>query len=210
MQADAKRRWKVLSRALTFIFLLVVFNFAAYAQDRTQAELRFEPSNSAEKNAGVWVDGNYMGCVKEMKGGKTIRLLPGKHEIVVRQAWYQDDVEEAFLEPGAVFIIKPSLVKISPGSTEQPNLAELKIAVVPSRAAVFLDGQYAGHSDEFDGPGHALLIPPGNHKLTVALPGYIPYETALNLRPSQKVQISTTLAQGSGSMAGSLVSPESH
>ena len=47
----------------------------------------------AEKTAGVWVDGQYVGFVKELTGDKKITLLPGKHEVLVRQAWYKDYVE---------------------------------------------------------------------------------------------------------------------
>src|SRR5207244_9808001 len=40
-------------------------------------------------------------------------LLPGKHEIVVRPAWYQDYVEQALLEPGEIHTIKLAMAKES-------------------------------------------------------------------------------------------------
>src|SRR5215471_17878697 len=58
------------------------------------AEVRFIAHNHAEKTAGVWVDGQYVGYVKELNGDKKMLLLPGKHEIVVRQPWYKDYVEK--------------------------------------------------------------------------------------------------------------------
>jgi hypothetical protein len=193
----------------TFILsLIIALSSAAFAQDGTQGELRFLWTTNAEKNAGVWVDGNYLGSVKELKGSKKVRLMPGNHNIVVRQAWYRDYVEQMFLEPGTVHTIKVSLVKLAQSSAAEPTTAELKISIIPDRAAVFMDGQFAGHSGEFDGPGQALLVPPGRHKLTVALPGYLPFETSLNLRPHQKLRISTTLSKGSDRSAGSFVSPE--
>src|ERR1700758_5884605 len=77
-----------------------------YAENRVLAEVRFVAHNSAEKTAGVWVDGQYVGYVKELNGDRKMLLLPGKHEIVVRQAWYQDYVEQALLEPGEIHTIK--------------------------------------------------------------------------------------------------------
>jgi hypothetical protein len=63
---------------------------AMSAEDRVQSELKFVAHNKAEKTAGVWVDGQYVGFVKELTGDKKIVLLPGKHDILVRQgkpAW---------------------------------------------------------------------------------------------------------------------------
>ncbi len=36
------------------------------AQDRVQSELRFAAHSKDEKTAGVWVDGQYVGLVKEL------------------------------------------------------------------------------------------------------------------------------------------------
>jgi hypothetical protein len=60
------------------------------AEDRLQSELRFAAHSKDEKTAGVWVDGQYVGFVKELAGGKKLMLLPGKHEIVIRQARYNN------------------------------------------------------------------------------------------------------------------------
>jgi hypothetical protein len=71
------------------------------AEDRVQSELRFAAHSKDEKTAGVWVDGQYVGFVKELAGDKKLMLLPGKHEIVIRQAWYDEFVKQVILEPGA-------------------------------------------------------------------------------------------------------------
>lgn len=171
------------------------------------AELRFNPHGSAEKNAGVWVDGQYVGYVRELNGDKKMVLLPGKHQIVVRQAWYSDYVEQAVLEPGEIHLVRLSLVKDA-RTPARSATGELKISVTPVRAAVFVDGQFAGHADEFDGVGKAMLLTPGQHHVRIALPGYLPFETAVDLRPRQKLKIKTELVKGSITDAGSLVSQD--
>lgn len=175
------------------------------AQNRVLAEVRFVAHNKAEKNAGVWVDGQYVGYVKELSGDKKMLLLAGRHEIVVRQAWYHDDVQEVLLEPGHVYQIKLALTKdtrIPPSGA----MGELKIAATPVRAAVFVDDQFAGHVNEFEGVGKAMLLTPGQHRVRIALPGYLPFETVVDLRPSQKLKIETELVKGSITDAGALVS----
>jgi PEGA domain len=177
------------------------------AQDRVQSELRFAAHSKDEKTAGVWVDGQYVGFVKELVGDKKLMLLPGKHEIVIRQPWYNEFVKEVTLEPGKTHEVKVELVKSAQLPTKDAT-GELKIAATPSRAAVFVDGQYAGHVDEFGGVGKAMLLTPGQHSLHIALPGYLPFDTMVNLRPQQKLKIETDLVKGSITEAGSQVNKQ--
>lgn len=179
------------------------------AQSPIQAELRFVAPKSAEKNAGVWVDGQYVGYVQELTGDKKMILLPGKHEIIVRQAWYKDYVEQPVLEPGEVHVIKLALQKDSRSPTPAAAAnVELKIDAQPSRAVVFVDNQFVGHVNEFQGAGKALLLTSGQHSLRLALPGYQPFETVLNVRAHQKLKIQTELVKGSITQAGALVSEQ--
>jgi len=174
------------------------------AEDRLQSELQFAAHTNDEKTAGVWVDGQYVGFVKELAGDKKLMLLPGKHEIVIRQAWYNEFVKPVILEPGKIEQINVALVKSARLPTKDAT-GELKIAATPSRAAVFVDGQYAGHVDEFNGVGKAMLLTPGQHRLRIALPGYLPFDTMVDLRPQQKLKIQTDLVKGSITEAGSQV-----
>ena len=63
-------------------------------------EVKLEGVSKVEKSSGVWVDGNYVGFLKELKGDKRLLLLPGEHEIAVRQSGYNDDVQKVVVEPG--------------------------------------------------------------------------------------------------------------
>lgn len=193
------------SRRVLLVFVLLTG--VVCAQNRVQSGLRFAGHSNDEKTAGVWVDGQYVGFVKELAGEKKLQLLPGKHEIVIRQAWYNEFVQQIILEPGQVYQVNVQLVKSAQLPTKDAT-AELKIAATPSRAAVFVDGQYAGHADEFDGVGKAMLLTPGQHRLHVALPGYLPFDTSVDLRPQQKLKIQTDLVKGSITEAGSQVNKQ--
>src|SRR2546427_12556681 len=89
-------------RMLRAFFAMIALVGLVHAEDRVQSELRFVGHNKAEKAAGVWVDGQYVGFVKELAGDKKLMLLPGKHEIVIRQAWYNEFVKQVILEPGQI------------------------------------------------------------------------------------------------------------
>jgi hypothetical protein len=191
-------------KSLPTILAIMALVGMVHAEDRVQSELRFVGHNKAEKTAGVWVDGQYVGSVKELSGDKKIVLLPGKHDVLVRQAWYKDYAEEVILEPGRASVVNVSLVRDA-NPTAREATGELKISATPTRAAVFVDNQFAGHVDEFDGVGKAMLLTPGRHSVRVALPGYLPFETVVDLRPHQKLKLQTDLVKGSITEAGSLV-----
>jgi hypothetical protein len=127
--------------------------------------------------------------------------------VLVRQAWYQDHSEQVILEPGELHTVNLSLVKVASAPAHEAT-GELKISATPSRAAVFVDNQFAGHVDEFDGVGKAMLLTPGRHTVRIALPGYLPFETMVNLRSHQKLKIQTELVKGSIMEAGSLVTKQ--
>ena len=191
-------------RRVVPVVLLLLMGMV-FAEDRVQSELKFAAHSNDEKTAGVWVDGQYVGFVKELAGDKKLKLLPGKHEIIIRQAWYNEFVKQIVLEPGQSYEVNVELVKSARLPTKDAT-GELKIAATPSRAAVFVDGQYAGPVDEFDGVGKAMLLTPGQHRLRIALPGYLPFDTTVDLRPQQKLKIETNLVKGSITEAGSQVS----
>jgi hypothetical protein len=198
----------MLSRSTTLV-LAVLASIGGvrplHAENHVLAEVRFVAHNRAEKTAGVWIDGQYVGYAKELNGDKKMLLLPGKHEIVVRQPWYKDYVELAVLEPGELHTINLALVKDARTPAKDAT-GELKISATPARAAVFVDDQFTGHVDEFDGIGKAMLLTPGQHHVRIALPGYLPFETVVSLRPHQKLKIQTDLVKGSITEAGALVS----
>ena len=77
--------------ALSFVLCIasMMSGSLLYADNKVLGELQFEGASNVERNAGVWVDGQYLGYLKELKGSKAVLLLPGEHEIAVRQAGYR-------------------------------------------------------------------------------------------------------------------------
>jgi hypothetical protein len=189
-----------------FLFSGLLANLS-HAENRILAEVQFIPATNIEKNAGVWVDGQYLGYVKELKGNKKVLLMPGKHEILIREPWYKDYMEQPMLEPGEIHTIQLTMARDARPETANAT-AELKISASPSRAAVFVDDQYVGHVDEFDGPGQALLLTPGEHHIRLALAGYQPFETTVNVRDHQKLKIETKLLKGSIKDAGAPINQQ--
>jgi hypothetical protein len=75
-------RSKVVYAAHFCLFITVAICSAQ--QSKVMGEVRFEGATKVEKDSGVWVDGDYVGFLKELHGDKKLMLLPGEHEISVR------------------------------------------------------------------------------------------------------------------------------
>jgi hypothetical protein len=185
------------------VICMLLLASAALADNKVMAELQFQGKDAA-KDSGVWVDGEYVGYLKELHGSKKVMLLPGDHMIVVRQDGYEDFVQHVMLQPNEVRQIFVVMEKAATAPLSDVT-ATVKIAINPSRAAVFLDGEFVGHAGEFEGAGRGLLVSPGKHRIKVALPGYQTFETDISPIANQKVQVKTELAKSSGAPSGPLV-----
>jgi hypothetical protein len=188
------------SRRLPAIFLwmavLIGGTTITRAQNQVMGELEFDGKTKVERGSGVWIDGNYVGYLKELKGNKKVMLLPGAHEVIVRQSGYLDDVQKIVVEPGQKRLVLVTL-KLAPTATVPDITSTLKLDIKPSRAAVFLDERYVGHAGEFGGKFRSMKIAPGKHKIRVELPGYRTFVTEVDLLANQETQVKTELVAGS-------------
>jgi hypothetical protein len=163
--------------------------------NQVMGELGFTASKKPEKTAGVWVDGQYVGYVDELKGDKKILLLPGEHEISLRQTGFFELTQKIVAEPGKKTIITVSMQR-NPNADFPKVTGEIKLEVTPDRAAVFVDGHFAGTVNQFRGAGRGMLVAPGKHHVKIDLVGYQPFETDVTLLAKQKITVKTTLAPG--------------
>ena len=172
-----------------------LFVTALHAENDVLGEVELVGASKVENTSGVWIDGQYVGYLNELKGSKKILLLPGEHDITVRQGGYLDFVQKISVRAGQKQSISVTMQKDT--RVELPQVtAEIKLDVKPSRAAVFVDGVFVGHIAEFSGIGKALLVAPGKRKIKVSLPGYQTFETDIDLVADQKTTIKTELPTG--------------
>jgi hypothetical protein len=196
------------SHRLLVVFPLVAFTFvipalvvAAQNQkpqppNQVLGEVQFVGAEKPEKTAGVWIDGQYVGYVSELRDDKKVMLLPGQHEISFRQTGYLDGTQSYVVEPGKKLIITVKLDK-DPKAQFATVTSEIKLKVTPERAAVFVDGDFAGYVRQFNGMGRGMLVSPGDHHIKIALAGYQEFNTDVKLLPKQKITVKTELVAGS-------------
>ena len=187
---------KTFVRALGFSALALLLSdpFHAQAQQsQTMGEVRFTADNQYERDSGVWIDGKYAGYVKELKGNRKVMLPPGDHEILIRQAGYKDISQKIVMQPDQIqtiaVVLEENPKEIYPGS----DAAELRLDILPKRAAVFVDDGYMGHGGDFGGRFHSMLLSPGKHRLKVTLGGYKTYDTQIDAVANNKSQMKIVL-----------------
>ena len=185
-------RVKSLSACMAIILALSFAPAIHAGNNEVMGEIHFEGKSKVEKTSGVWVDGQYVGYLRELKGSKRVLLLPGEHEISVRQNGYQDFTQRVMLRPGEKLKVQVAMQRAATGAVPAA-WAIVKIDVNPPRAAVFLDGRFVGHVAEFQGVGRSLQVVPGSHDIKVALPGYKTFQTSISPLPHQKVELKTDL-----------------
>jgi hypothetical protein len=63
----------------------------------------------------------------------------------------------------------------------------VSLEISPSDAEVFVDGEYAGLVQDFDGTQRPLTLTAGSHRLDVRAPGYEPLAMDVNVNPGEVV-----------------------
>ena len=89
----------ILRGSLTFAGILPVGNDVF-------GEIGLVGATKVERTSGVWIDRQYVGYLQKLKGSKKVLLLPGEHEIIVRQGGHLDFVQKVSVRAGEKEIIK--------------------------------------------------------------------------------------------------------
>jgi hypothetical protein len=162
-----------------------------------QGEVELKADGKIERNAGVWLDGQYVGFVKDIDGKGKLVLLPGEHELLFKLIGYDDLTSTIVVEPGSRMQYRVAMLP-NPDATypDESNTAQLRISVKPEEAAIFVNDSYVGHIDQFDGR-RGMRLSAGTYRLTIALPGYETFNTELTMRAGQSYEIKTELPKGS-------------
>ena len=193
-------RYGYLLRALSvaiFFILAASFGSNSWAGNKILGEVQLKAASKVEKSAGIWVDGQYLGYLQELKGSKKILLLPGQHEITARLTGHLDFETQVEVAAGEKTVIPVALrEKLDAKYPDPDEMANIKVMVKPDRAAVFVNKRYVGHVNEFRGIGKSLGLAPGTYKIHITLPGYRPFETEMTLLKQQDYEIKTQLQKG--------------
>lgn len=145
-------------------------------------------------DAGVWVNGEYVGHADRFSGpGENLFLPPGEHEIRFTMVYYQDYVEKVTIEPGEKTVIRK---RLEPSDEKRPTGPFGKVKIHPAQAlnaAVIVNGRHIGYADQINKIGQTLLLVPGKHEIELRYDGYKPYKTTIEVVAGARQVLTPTL-----------------
>ena len=148
-------RWTICSLFVLFLLMSVT------AQEKGTGYLKVKAQPG---RAGVFVDDKYLGPAANFRISRKYAVPAGEHEVSLRDPRYQDFTTKVTIEPGKTTKLSHTL---QPLTLIKPPFGAMKVAGGSKYDAVYVNGKYMGHKDEFDGPRERLLLNPGEYEVKI-------------------------------------------
>jgi len=139
--------------------ILLAAAMVSWAADTGQLKTEVDPGR-----AGVFVDGKYLGPAANFKVAQTYNLTPGEHEVRLVEPRYEEIVRKVTIVAGKKTVVKETM-KARP--LAKPPFGKLRTEYPDHFAAVYVNGQFMGHVDEFSNFAQSLLLNPGSYEVKI-------------------------------------------
>jgi hypothetical protein len=113
---------------------------------------------------GVFVDNKYLGPAANFGMTRKYAVAPGKHEVELKESLSEDFATSVEIVAGKTTTIQETMKPVEP---PKPPFGTLKIEGFDKYAAVYVNGHFVGHKDEFDNFAQGLLLNPGSYEIRV-------------------------------------------
>lgn len=114
--------------------------------------------------AGVFVDGKYLGPAANFKVGRSYQVAAGDHELKLVEPRYEEIVKKITIVAGKKLTVTETMKAIP---LPQPPFGTLRTENVDHFAAVYVNGKFMGHVDEFSNSHQGLLLNPGTYEVKI-------------------------------------------
>ncbi len=145
-------------RALT-CSVLFAMSLPLVAQQTGTLKVKVDPGR-----AGVFVDGKYLGPAANFGMTRTYTVAAGQHEVKLVDPRYQEVVTNVTIEAGKKSVVKEQMTALP---VPKPPFGTIRTHSSDKYAAVYINGKYYGHNDEFDNFAQGLLLPPGEYEVRI-------------------------------------------
>lgn len=145
---------------MKILILLTASMFVCAAAD-TNGHLKTEVNPG---RAGVFIDGKYVGPAANFKVAQTYEVAPGEHEIKLMDPRYEPIETKVTVTAGKKTVLKETMKEIT---LPKPPFGKLRTENADHFAAVYVNGEFVGHVDEFSNPFQTLLLVPGTYEVKI-------------------------------------------
>jgi hypothetical protein len=114
--------------------------------------------------AGVFIDGKYVGPAENFRVGQKYAVAPGEHEVRLSEPRYEEIVKKVTIQAGKTTKLTETMKALPPG---KPPFGLLRTIAPEKFAAVYVNGRFMGHVDEFDNSSQGLQLNPGEYTVKI-------------------------------------------
>ena len=115
--------------------------------------------------AGVFIDGKYVGPAANFRIARKYTVSAGPHEVRLSEPRYEDVVAKVTIEPGKTTKLAETMKAVP---LAKPPFGTLRTISPDKFAAVYVNGKFMGHADEFSNSAQGLQLNPGEYIVKVA------------------------------------------
>jgi len=118
--------------------------------------------------AGVFVDGKYLGPAANFRISRKYPLPVGEHEVRLVDPRFEEFATKITIEAGKTSALSQTL---KPLPVPKPPFGRLRTEADDKFAAVYVNGKFMGHVDEFSNSSQGLLMNPGEYVVKIVPTG---------------------------------------
>jgi hypothetical protein len=115
--------------------------------------------------AGVFIDGKYVGPAANFGFVRKYAVPAGQHEVRLSEPRYEDVVTKVTVESGKTAKLSETMKSVP---LANPPFGCLRTISPDKFAAVYVNGKFMGHADEFNNSVQGLKLNPGEYTVTIA------------------------------------------
>jgi hypothetical protein len=150
---------RYIGTVMRILLVLTLASLACFGADTGRLKTEVDPGR-----AGVFIDGKYVGPAANFKVAQTYTLSPGEHEVKLVEPRYEDIVKKVTIVAGKKTVLKETM-KALPKA--KPPFGIVRTENPDHFAAVYVNGHFMGHVDEFSNFAQGLLLNPGNYEVKI-------------------------------------------
>ncbi len=144
---------------MKILILLTASMLVCAAADNGHLKTEVNPGR-----AGVFIDGKYVGPAANFKVGQTYEVAAGEHEVKLVDPRYEPIVTKVTVTAGKKTVLKETMKEIP---LPKPPFGKLRTENADHFAAVYVNGDFVGHVDEFSNPFQTLSLVPGQYEVKI-------------------------------------------
>jgi hypothetical protein len=114
--------------------------------------------------AGVFIDGKYVGPAANFKIARKYAIAAGEHEVKLCEPRYEDVVTKVNIQAGKTTKLAERMKALP---EPKPPFGRLRTIAPDKFAAVYVNGKFMGHVDEFSNSSQGLLLNPGEYGVKI-------------------------------------------